>query len=130
MSLDELRAKLDAQEAYLKNAQGNPDAALSLLAGKVGPDATIRALDILLEHNRPNDAVNWVKDREPEALWADRLIVALLRTGDDKRAEQTLEWSRTCGDPTVHDHCALQFAHALYSREIMSSRLLVPGELN
>src|SRR4051794_8136768 len=116
MSLDEIRARLDAQEAFLKNAQGDPDAALALLAGKRDPESTLRALNILLEHDRIGDAVNWAKDLVLHELWADRLIVALLRANEDVRADKVLEWSRSCSDPSVHDRCALNYARAAFFR--------------
>ncbi|HEX8520932.1 MAG TPA: hypothetical protein VF669_01665 [Tepidisphaeraceae bacterium] len=127
---NDLRSRLDAQDAYLKHATGGADEALKLLTGKSDAESVHRAIDILLEQQKAQEAADWVRDLAPDDAWVDRAIVAFVLNNETDQADRLLKWCDERLDQLVETRARVAYAQALDWRTFSGNRKVrIPGEL-
>jgi hypothetical protein len=91
-------AEVEALSAYVDAIAGQPEIALSLLAGRGDPESIARSLAILVSAKRYREAAELVKNREPDRRWAELAVHSFAGNGDLPIVRHIVSWSKSCGD--------------------------------
>lgn len=126
-------ARLDSLDAYLVAFEEGSEAGLEQLQGKNDPFSIRRRLAILLEAFRFQEAAASVRNVPLDEEWCDKAIIAFARDGDDRAANEVLQWARERDDVNLARRCQILFAEASFVHALRNrpeGSVLLPGQVS
>lgn len=122
--------ELDALDALLEAQHMSPEevgAVVDQLGEPESPEAVQYHLRLLLAANRPQDAVELGRNREPHQLWCEYAIRASALIGDSDGVRSLLEWARANADLGLFHRAVVAAAAGLLEHRFSESQ---PDPLN
>jgi len=116
------RTELDALEVFLGSLEGKGKAALARLEGRTDPDSLALRLQILLDADSIQEAVEIIRGREPHDKWCDKAAYALALHGDWDAAKQIVEWAESLQALTTRHRCIIACAQGGYAHGMRTRR--------
>ncbi len=107
--------EIQALEAYITSIDKGADEGLEQLGDQDNTSAFTRRLAILIDSKKYNDAVEAIKDREPEDPWCHLAIIASLANKNTEIADQLLAWANEHLKLTERDRCRVLYAKWIVS---------------
>lgn len=119
---DDHDARLAALSAFEASINEDVDAGLVKLGTLNEPSRLHAALQLLIQNDRFQDAIDLVADTQPQCKWIDLVVYAHVALKDIESARALLDSAAgTCESSWVDDRCRIAAAEALFCEVLDSS---------
>jgi tetratricopeptide (TPR) repeat protein len=119
---DDHDARLAALSAFEASINEDVDAGLGKLGTLNEPSRLHAALQLLIQNDRFQDAIDLVTDKPPQCKWIDLVVYAHVALKDIESARALLDFAaETCEASWVDGRCRIAAAEALFCEVLNSS---------